>query len=191
MRTVCGTTKRNYRKQWTFMTCNWNWPDVIQGLHNVLFSLFKAKSKFQTEFRRNGKYLRSQSPSFFPVHTSKKSSFPLRSAVTAAKHPTPHSPLKDIPQKTLVRGAVNVRGSLIRAVICHFKRSTLWKLCYQRRLTAVARCCSSWKEFNLTLSNVQSFLPPPARGRGHSFNHFRETRWHHAFHCACVETDWD
>lgn len=134
------------------MTCNWNWLDVIQGLHNVLFSLFKAKSKFQTEFRRNGKYLRSQSPSFSTVHTSKKSSFPLRSAVTAAKHP--HSPLKDIPQKTLVRGAVNVRGSLIRAVICHFKRSTLWKLCYQRRLTAVARCCSSWKEFNLTLSNV-------------------------------------
>lgn len=107
------------------MTCNWNWLDVIQGLHNVLFSLFKAKSKFQTEFRRNGKYLRSQSPSFSPVHTSKKSSFPLRSAVTAAKHPTPHSPLKDIPQKTLVRGAVNVRGGLIRAVICHFKRSTL------------------------------------------------------------------
>lgn len=107
------------------MMCNWNWYYVIQWLHNILFLLLTARSR---QFRQNVKYFNTQ-PSFLSLSTGVK-----RAVFTA------DLPLKDIPQKSLVRRTVNVRGSLIRAVICHFKRRNKSKSRYQRRLTAVPHC---------------------------------------------------
>lgn len=47
-----------------------------------------------------------------------------------------HSPLEDIPQKTLIRRSVDVRGGSVRTVTRHFKENALSKLCKKDRETA-------------------------------------------------------
>lgn len=122
------------------VTCNLCWS--TQGLHNMPFPL-----KVHVKQYLSSLLLLSSSP----PHLRRKSGSPRNRGTVPPPSPLP---LKDIPQKALVRWTVDVRGSLVRAVVCHFKPSAMSETVL---LPPTARCPS------LTVT-VGSGLPPPARG---------------------------
>lgn len=102
-------------------------------------NLFKD-TRVKTENELSSKHF-STPLSSSPRH--ERQQFSLRSGVTAAKQTVfAHSPLKDIPQKPLVRRSVDMRGGFVRTVVRHFKGDTLSKNVKVTPTDCLCPCCS-------------------------------------------------
>lgn len=154
------------RHSWTLWRVTGIGPTLNNGFTKHSFYRQRLKVDFK-QFRQNGKYFSTQ-----------LSSLPLSTRVKAAVFAA-DLPLKDVPQKSLVRGTVDVRGSLVRAVICHFKRRYLSKSRHQHRVPAVPR--SKLLMGRSESDSVKRLrLPASSRtGAWPTIHHFPETRWCH------------
>lgn len=76
-----------------------------------------------------------------------------------------HSPLEDIPQKSLVGRSVGMRGSSVRTVVRHFKGTAVSKMCKWAERLSLSHAVVSSNWFNLSDSSWRhTACPLPLKG---------------------------